>query len=76
MDPFVTCYVTAAAEVEDVQDFHDRHRAGAAALRNADLEQLAGGDPRYVAPWALSAITAIPLDAGEIDAWYEAHFEQ
>ncbi|GAA1339044.1 hypothetical protein GCM10009647_082230 [Streptomyces sanglieri] len=76
MDPFVTCYLTAAAQVEDAKDFDDHHRAGATALRNADLEQLADSDPRFVAPWDMTAITAIPLDADEIGAWYEAYFEE
>ncbi|MFD6967385.1 hypothetical protein [Streptomyces sp. NPDC059949] len=76
MDPFVTCYLTAAAEVDDSKDFDDRHRAGATALRNADLEQLASSDPRKRAPWVLTAISAMPLDASEIDAWYEAYFEE
>ncbi|WP_031049062.1 hypothetical protein [Streptomyces sp. NRRL F-5650] len=75
MDPFVTCYLTAAAQVEDAEDFDDRHRAGAAALRNADLEQLAASDPRSVPQRVLTAISAIPLAADEIDAWYEAYFE-
>ncbi|MFJ4008134.1 hypothetical protein ACIPWL_32470 [Streptomyces sp. NPDC090023] len=76
MDPFVTCYLTAAAEVEDTEDFVDRHRAGVIALRNADLGQLASSDPRPVAQRVMTAITAIPLDADEIDAWYEAYFEE
>ncbi|NBM14674.1 hypothetical protein [Streptomyces sp. GC420] len=76
MDPFVTCYLTAAAQAEDAKDFDDRHRAGAAALRNADLEQLAASDPRSVAQRVLTAITAIPLDGDAIDAWYEAYFEE
>ncbi|KOU73741.1 hypothetical protein ADK61_22415 [Streptomyces sp. XY66] len=76
MDPFVTCYLTAAAEVEDAKDFDDRHRAGVTALRNADLEQLADSDPRPVTQRVMTAITALPLDADEIDAWYEAYFEE
>ncbi|MFE9121297.1 hypothetical protein [Streptomyces sp. NPDC007172] len=75
MDPFVTCYLTAAAQVEDAEDFDDRHRAGAAALRDADLEQLAACDPRFVPQRVLTAISAIPLAADEIEAWYEAYFE-
>ncbi|WP_327740425.1 hypothetical protein OG749_45910 (plasmid) [Streptomyces nojiriensis] len=76
MDPFVTCYLTAAAEVEDAKDFDDRHRAGVTALRNADLEHLADSDPRPIDQRVMTAITAIPLDANEIEAWYEVYFEE
>ncbi|MEU4110915.1 hypothetical protein [Streptomyces sp. NPDC027717] len=49
--------------------------ADAAALRNADLEQLAASDPRSVPQRVLTAIFATALAADEIDAWYEAYFE-
>jgi len=73
LDPFVTCYLAAAERASGERDFEERHRAGAQALRTADLAELSALDPRPVPESLLEFVASIPLDIDAITDWYDVH---
>ncbi|WP_331735906.1 hypothetical protein OG605_38565 (plasmid) [Streptomyces xanthophaeus] len=76
LDPFVARYLTAADSLAGAHTFEERHAAGFAALRTADLSALACTEVRPVREGLLRLIRSIPQDPGQLTAWYEKHLDQ
>lgn len=77
LDPFVSCYLTAADSAAGMQDFEDRHRAGVEALRRADLTALQALDPRQPPRdngRFLRFLASLPLDLHELNAWFDTAY--
>ncbi|MFD4211223.1 hypothetical protein ACFWRG_35265, partial [Micromonospora tulbaghiae] len=56
--------------------FEERHLAGFAALRTADLSTLACTEVRPVGERLLRLVRSIPQDPAQLAAWYECHLDQ
>ncbi|MFC7912422.1 hypothetical protein [Streptomyces sp. NPDC057386] len=76
-DPFVECYLAAADEMPGEHDVAERHRAGAQALRTADLAALRDLDPRWRHGGSdefLSIVATLPLEVHEVESWVDDVF--
>ncbi|MFE9138024.1 hypothetical protein [Streptomyces sp. NPDC007355] len=76
-DPFVECYLAAADEMPGEHDVAERHRAGAQALRTADLPALRNLDPRWRPGGSdefLSIVATLPLEVHEVESWVDDVF--
>ncbi|WP_435057799.1 hypothetical protein [Streptomyces sp. bgisy060] len=76
LDPFVTCYLAAADSLPGARTFEERHLAGFAALRTADLSTLACTEVRPVGERLLRLVRSIPQDPAQLAAWYEDHLNR
>lgn len=76
LDPFVTRYLAAADSLPGAHTFEERHLAGYAALRTADLSTLACTEVRPVGERLLRLVRSIPQDPAQLAAWYEDHLDQ
>lgn len=76
LDPFVTRYLAAADSLPGAHTFEERHLAGFAALRTADLSTLACTEVRPVGERLLRLVRSIPQDPAQLAAWYECHLDQ
>ncbi|MGW1615664.1 hypothetical protein ACWCQZ_40695 [Streptomyces sp. NPDC002285] len=76
-DPFVECYLAAADRMPGEHDVTVRHRAGAQALRTADLAALRNLDPRRQpgdSDEFLHIVATIPLEVHEVESWADEVF--
>lgn len=76
-DPFVECYLAAADQLPGEHDVAERHRAGAQALRTADLVALRDLDPRRQpgdSDEFLNIVATIPLEVHEVESWVDDVF--
>lgn len=76
-DPFVECYLAAADQMPGEHDVAERHRAGAQALRTADLAALRALDPRWRPGGSdefLRIVATVPLEVHEVESWVDDVF--
>ncbi|WDN55894.1 hypothetical protein [Streptomyces clavuligerus] len=76
LDPFVTRYLAAADTLTGARTLEERHLAGVAALRTADLSALARTEVRPVREGLLRLVRSIPQDTTLLNYWYERHLGQ
>ncbi|ATM24526.1 hypothetical protein SMD44_p10027 (plasmid) [Streptomyces alboflavus] len=72
LDPFVVTYLAAADSLTGEVDLASRHRAGAQALREADLAELQAHDPRQRPEdnhQFLRLLASVPADLHELREW-------
>ncbi|WP_009998420.1 hypothetical protein, partial [Streptomyces clavuligerus] len=73
---FVTRYLAAADTLTGARTLEERHLAGVAALRTADLSALARTEVRPVREGLLRLVRSIPQDTTLLNYWYERHLGQ